>query len=385
MYGKSISRGRTPGKRRSSRFSRGERGVLPGFRGGKEVFFQVFLEGEVFFPVFVGGRGVLAGKFLVFEFLMGVCMKRMWILACLVFVVLGVVSCGGREEADRGMVYNIYVLNKEESRIYSREYVAESTEQEDLIEELLAQLVAPAEKLEYRAPLSGNFELLGFSVEEKQLILNFDEQYKGLPLTTEVLARAAVVRTMTQIKGIDYVSFQIRSAPLTDSMGNMVGIMSADMFIDNAESEINSAEKVRVRLYFANEAGDRLVETNRTLVYNSSTNVSMERLVVEQLIAGPSEQVRDQVYPTINPETKIISIAVRDGICYVNLNENFLTQIYSVTSDVTIYSIANSLSELSNINKVQIAINGDSNVVFRENTSLAVTYGRNLDIVVTGP
>lgn len=312
-------------------------------------------------------------------------MKRMWILACLVFVVLGVVSCGGREEADRGMVYNIYVLNKEESRIYSREYVAESTEQEDLIEELLAQLVAPAEKLEYRAPLSGNFELLGFSVEEKQLILNFDEQYKGLPLTTEVLARAAVVRTMTQIKGIDYVSFQIRSAPLTDSMGNMVGIMSADMFIDNAESEINSAEKVRVRLYFANEAGDRLVETNRTLVYNSSTNVSMERLVVEQLIAGPSEQVRDQVYPTINPETKIISIAVRDGICYVNLNENFLTQIYSVTSDVTIYSIANSLSELSNINKVQIAINGDSNVVFRENTSLAVTYGRNLDIVVTGP
>lgn len=312
-------------------------------------------------------------------------MKRMWILACLVFVVLGVVSCGGREEADRGMVYNIYVLNKEESRIYSREYVAESTEQEDLIEELLAQLVAPAEKLEYRAPLSGNFELLGFSVEEKQLILNFDEQYKGLPLTTEVLARAAVVRTMTQIKGIDYVSFQIRSAPLTDSMGNMVGIMSADMFIDNAESEINSAEKVRVRLYFANEAGDRLVETNRTLVYNSSTNVSMERLVVEQLIAGPSEQVRDQVYPTINPETKIISIAVRDGICYVNLNENFLTQIYSVTSDVTIYSIANSLSELSNINKVQIAINGDSNVVFRENTSLAVTYGRNLDIVVTSP
>lgn len=310
-------------------------------------------------------------------------MKRMWILVCLVLVVMGAVSCGSGDEADKSMMYNIYVLNKDESRIYSREYVAEGTEQEDLIEELLAQLVMPAEKLEYRAPLSGNFELLGFSVEEKQLILNFDEQYRGLPTTTEVLARAAVVRTMTQIKGIDYVSFQIRSAPLTDSAGNVVGIMSADMFIDNAESEINSAEKVRVRLYFANEAGDKLIETNRTLVYNSNTNVSMERLVVEQLIAGPSEQVRDQVYPTINPETKIISVAVRDGICYVNLSENFLTQIYSVTSDVTIYSIANSLSELSNINKVQIAINGDSNVMFRENTSLAVTYGRNLDIVAS--
>lgn len=311
-------------------------------------------------------------------------MKRKWMLLCLLLALLAAVACGGGEQADKSMVYNIYVLNKEETRIYSREYVAENTEQEALIEELLEQLLAPAEKLEYRAPLSGNFELLDYTVEEKQLILNFDEQYKGLPTTTEVLARAAVVRTMTQIKGIDFVSFQIRSAPLADAAGNVVGIMSADMFIDNAESEINSAEKVRVRLYFANEAGDKLIETNRTLVYNSTTNVSMERLVVEQLIAGPSDQVRDKVYPTINPETKIISVTVRDGTCYVNLNENFLTQIYSVTSDVTIYSIANSLAELSNINKVQIAINGDSNVMFRENTSLAVTYGRNLDIVTNG-
>ena len=261
--------------------------------------------------------------------------------------------------------------------------MAQGTEQEALIEELLTQLTETPEKLDYRAPLSGNFELLGYTLEEKQLVLNFDEQYKGLSPTTEVLARAAVVRTMTQIKGIDYVSFQVRSAPLTDLAGNVIGIMSADMFIDNAESEINSAEKVKVRLYFANEAGDKLIETNRTLVYNSNTNVSMERLVVEQLIGGPSEQVKDKVVPTINPDTKIISVTVRDGTCYVNLSESFLTQIYSVTSEVTIYSIVNSLVELSNINRVQIAVNGDSNVMFRENTSLAVTYGRNLDIVTT--
>ncbi len=310
-------------------------------------------------------------------------MKKKRILLCLAFLLLAVMSCGNREQTDEGMKYNIYVLNKEETRIYAKEYTAQSTGQEALIEELLTQLTETPEKLEYRAPLSGNFELLGYTLEEKQLVLNFDEQYKGLSPTTEVLARAAVVRTMTQIKGVDFVSFQIRSAPLTDLAGNVIGIMSGDMFIDNAESEINSAEKVKVRLYFANEAGDKLIETNRTLVYNSNTNVSMERLVVEQLIGGPSEQVKDKVFPTINPETKIISVTVRDGTCYVNLNESFLTQIYSVTSEATIYSIVNSLVELSNINRVQIAINGDSNVMFRENTSLAVTYGRNLDIVTT--
>ena len=311
-------------------------------------------------------------------------MKKKWILLCLVLMILlAAVSCGNEEQTDEGMKYNIYVLNKEETRIHPKEYMAQGTEQEALIEELLTQLTETPEKLDYRAPLSGNFELLGYTLEEKQLVLNFDEQYKGLSPTTEVLARAAVVRTMTQIKGIDYVSFQVRSAPVTDLAGNVIDIMSADMFIDNAESEINSAEKVKVRLYFANEAGDKLIETNRTLVYNSNTNVSMERLVVEQLIGGPSEQVKDKVFPTINPDTKIISVTVRDGTCYVNLSESFLTQIYSVTSEVTIYSIVNSLVELSNINRVQIAVNGDSNVMFRENTSLAVTYGRNLDIVTT--
>ena len=98
-----------------------------------------------------------------------------WLFACFAFLV----SCGSGEETDRSRVYNIYALNKEETRIFSNEYEARSTEQSALIEELLAQLTATPEKPEYRAPLAGNFELIGYSVEEKQLILNFDEQYKG--------------------------------------------------------------------------------------------------------------------------------------------------------------------------------------------------------------
>lgn len=312
---------------------------------------------------------------------MGVRMKKILWFLCLMLCLLGMVSCGEKEQVDRSQIYDIYVINKDETKISANEYEAENTDRDALIDELLAQLAVVPEKLEYKAPLTGNFTLLGYSLEEGQLILNFDEAYKEQPVTTEVLTRAAVVRTMTQVEGIDYVSFQIRSNPLTDNMDNVIGIMSADMFIDNTESEINAREKVRIRLYFANEEGDRLIETNRTLVY--STNIAMEKLVVEQLIGGPSDQVKDKVYPTINPETKIIGVTVKDGTCYVNLNENFLTQIYNVTSDVTIYSIANSLVELPNINRVQIAINGDSNVMFRENTSLAATFERNLDMITT--
>lgn len=307
--------------------------------------------------------------------------KKIWLLFLLLWM-FAAVSCGREEQTDKSRVYNIYVINKEETKISPVEYTAEGFSQDEIIEELLSRLMTPSEKMEYKAPLAGSFELLGYSLDGGQLVLNFDEQYRAQPPTTEVLARAAAVRTLTQVKGVDYVSFQIRSNPLLDNTGNVIGSMSADMFIDNTERKMNSMERVKIRLYFANEAGDGLVETNRTLEYSSySTNISMERLVVEQVIGGPSEQVKGKVFPTLNPETKIVGVTVKDGTCYVNLNENFLTQIYNVTSDVAIYSLVNSLVELPNVNRVQIAVNGDSNVIFRENTSLSVTYERNLNLV----
>ena len=62
----------------------------------------------------------------------------------------------------------------------------------------------------------------------------------------------------------------------------------------------------------------------------------------------------------------------------MNLDENFLTVVNNVSTDVSIYSIVNSLSELSNINKVQILINGEVPSSFT-----ASTFERNLDMVTT--
>ncbi|MBD5461192.1 MAG: GerMN domain-containing protein, partial [Lachnospiraceae bacterium] len=69
--------------------------------------------------------------------------------------------------------------------------------------------------------------------------------------------------------------------------------------------------------------------------------------------------------------------------CYVNLDQTFLTQIYNVTPDVTIYSIVNSLTELANIQKVQILINGESNLTYREIYAFTTIFERNLDINAT--
>ena len=146
-----------------------------------------------------------------------------------------------------------------------------------------------------------------------------------------------------------------------------------------AFEEMNTYEGVKLKLYFANETGDGLVEVIKPVEYNS--NISMEKLVVEYLVKGPDTE---DAFPVINPATKILGVTVKDGICYVNVDENFMTQIYNVTADVVIYSIVNSLVELSNVNKVQIAVNGKTDIVFRETFNLVNLYERNLELIKTG-
>ena len=292
-------------------------------------------------------------------------------------VIFGLCACGQKGKQEQGRLYEIFYVNHEETAIFAGEYRTETTDRDALLIELIEQLGTVPEKLEYKVPLSGSLKLLGYSVTEDQLTLNFDEGYLTQSVTTEVLVRAAIVRTLTQIDGIRYISFQIKTEPLKDASGNVIGVMTADMFVDNAGNEINTYEKAKLTLYLANETGDRLEKVTRTVIYSS--NISMEKLVVEQLIAGPQEG--DKVYPVMNPDTRIVSVNTKDGICYVNLDNTFLTQIYNVNSEVTIYALTNSLVELPNVNKVQISINGDTNVSYKENISLSTVFERNLELV----
>ncbi len=288
-------------------------------------------------------------------------------------------ACEDERQADDGKYYEIYYVNADETKILNREYVTETQDNKDLLEEMLVQLSTQPEKREYTAPLANGFEVVSYTLDNGLLTMNFDEHYRNVKGTKEVLVRAAIVRTLVQLPEVERVSFTVQGEQLVDSNGVAIGTMSSDTFIENAGNEINAYEKANLNLYFANESGDMLVEEHqRNVVYNS--NISLEKLVVEKLLEGPQTE---GVYPTINPATKIVSVMVKDGICYVNLSEDFLSQPYNVTSDVTLYSITNSLVELPNVNRVQIAVNGETDISYRENISLNTVFERNLDLLAT--
>lgn len=296
-------------------------------------------------------------------------------LLCLV-CLLWTAACGEQDESGQGQSVDVYYMNKAETHIQKEEYQLQSTDTAGKIQELLEVMAMPPENKEIKAIITNGFTVLGASQDGEQLVIELDERYRELEPATEILTRAAIVRTLTQIPGITYLSMQVRGEPLTDQSGNPVGVMEAGMFIDNAGDEINSYERVKLKLYFADEEGTGLRGITRTVVYNS--NISLEKLVVEQLIVGPNSK---EVFPTVNPETKVNNVTVKDGTCYVNLNESFLTQTYNVTSAVTIYSIVNSLVELPNVNKVQVSINGETDGTYRETIPFSTVFERNLEVI----
>lgn len=307
--------------------------------------------------------------------------SKILLLLIMLAAVSSVLACGKEEggentEAVSDAEIHIYYLNKDETALVYKSYDPAGESQEEQLREIIMQLQTVPDDVDMKAPMLMGFELLSYYMEGTQLVVQLDEYYRQLSPSTEILVRAAIVRTLTQVEGVDCISLTIGETPLTDRSGNPLGVLTADMFIDNEGSEINAYEQTVLYLYFANESGNALVEIEQTVVYNS--NISLERVVIDQLIAGPDNI---DSYPVMNPDTKVNSITITDGVCYVNLDDTFLTQPYNVIPEVTIYAIVNSLAELSNVNRVQIMINGETAVQYRDNISFETTFTRNLDLV----
>lgn len=303
------------------------------------------------------------------------------IKALLVFVLLlGLSACKSTDDIEESSIFQVNYISKEETKVIPTEYImqADLDDVEAQVEELLSVLGTMPDKLSYKTPLGQGIEVTDFQFNEGNLTLDMNEKYLELSVPLEVLTRAALVRTLIQIDGVNYIGITVNGNTLMDSLGNPLGMMNSETFVDNEGSQINSMEQARIKLYFTDETGTQLIAVNRTLVYN--TNISIEKLVIDQLIAGPTEMTKS-VYPTLNKDTKILGVTINDGTCYVNLDETFLTQISNATAEVVIYSIANSLAELSNVNKVQISVNGETDIMYRETLSLNTVFERNLDLV----
>ncbi|MGN0335424.1 MAG: GerMN domain-containing protein [Lachnospiraceae bacterium] len=299
--------------------------------------------------------------------------KMKW---CLLLLAVLFVSVGCRKDPAVNADTSVYYLNKDETTIKAVPYEIQGETTDEKINELMEMLSTVPDSVDMKKVLPTGVSLMKYTLDRKQLYLDFSAEYLGLDKATEVIVRAAIVNTMCQLDEVSYIGFLVAGQPLTDSRGNAIGLMNPHTFLDNMGSEENATKITKLNLYYANKSGDALKATSCVLEYNA--NVSLEKIIVEQLIAGPTEK---EYYPTIPKDTKIVSVTTKDGVCYVNLDSGFTAQGYDVLADVTIYSIVNSLTDLTGINSVQILVNGETNLNYKDSISLESTFQKNVEIL----
>ncbi|WP_132996102.1 GerMN domain-containing protein [Sporanaerobacter acetigenes] len=112
-------------------------------------------------------------------------------------------------------------------------------------------------------------------------------------------------------------------------------------------------DKLEIVLYYPNESMDYLAPEFRVV---PRKNAQIEEMVIDELLKGTSKKNLKSIVPA---STKVLSIDINDGVAYVSFSSDLVGKDYTEKEEAfVIYSIVNSLTSISSINKVQILIDG---------------------------
>lgn len=306
-------------------------------------------------------------------------MKKVWILATCMTLLLLLGGCrkGQEMETIEEGVYEIYYLNTAGTRLVPMKYQPAAGEEDKgaLIEELMQQLGQVPADFDGQTALGEKIQLQRYMLDGAVLYLYFDPNYMLMNPTREILGRAALTKVFTQIPGIEYINIYSGDQPIVDARGNPVGMMCAADFVESI-SDVNGFEESELVLYFTDENGEVLKAEKRQVIH--SINTSLERLVIEELISGPSQE---GLMPTLPAETKLLNISTTENICYINFDSGFLQNTLNVKEYIPVYSIVNSLVENTDVNRVQISINGANDGLLKDIFPLNRLFEQNQDYI----
>ena len=133
------------------------------------------------------------------------------------------------------------------------------------------------------------------------------------------------------------------------------------------EEEI-SEEQMRqtiVSLYFYNESTQSLVPEGRLIDVKELVEEPYKKLM-ELLIEGPQNS---SLTKTIPDGTKINKIELKGDILYIDLSKEFIENHSGgeTKESSTIYSIVNTMTNLTEVNSVKLLIDGEENKAFKDN------------------
>lgn len=296
---------------------------------------------------------------------------------CLAFALLmvNITGCGKKQEPKEGETA-LWYINAEETDVAKEAYTLKGDTTDAQIKNALKALKKEPNTIEYKSAFQNHIAVEHFEVRDGKINLHMNEAFKKQNKTFRLLFEACVVQTLTQVEEIGYVQFFVGKEPIKNEKGVPEGYLCSADFVQNAGSSLHSYQSADLRLYYANAKGDKLKEEMVNVKYDSNT--SLEKVIVEQLVDGPDE---NSLYPVLSPDTEILGVSTKDGICYVNLDRACQSTKYKIDPKITIYAIVNSITANEAAGKVQILIEGKANVRYQNSVNLSKPFSSDPSIV----
>lgn len=308
--------------------------------------------------------------------------KKRITMICLFLCLLFLTACGnhGKEKTEdtklelkEGQI-KIYYTNLEQTQLVPVPYnVNKSIAIKNQAEDILEILCQSNEEEGYRASIPSSIKITGIEWSEPNISVLCEVDYNILKGYEEILARAAIVKSLCQLETVESVDFKVNGNMLTDSNNNLVGRLNDTSFVDEGEESSTLGEVV---LYFADDTGEQLMR--QYVIVDLSQDISIEEIVLNCLIAGPGGT---GAYPCIPSKTKVLKAATKDGVCYIDLSKEFLDSVEGVKDVVKIYAIVNSLVELPTVSKVSFTVEGEKITEYYDNMISGDFFERKLDLI----
>ena len=280
-------------------------------------------------------------------------MKRKTVLLCL-FALLLLSACSRNTAPETDSEYiSVYHLVREDYRtrgslLRSELIRCNDPQPETLVRGAAYALMRVPEDDELTSAIPDGVRIEDVSLIGRTVTVLMSEGYLDLGSMDKTITDACIVLTMCSVPDVDHVALRTANTSPSRAMS------SEDILLRNT---LTSESLLELRLYFPQSDGGVLSAEYRQISLDE--DIPTERLIIDELIKGPQS---DRLVPILPENTAVLSVYTQDGLCTVSLSESFLSdrEYSSQEIKLAVYSIVNSLTCLSTVDRVQINVRNNN-------------------------
>ena len=205
---------------------------------------------------------------------------------------------------------------------------------------------------ELTSPFPKGMQLLRSEMTAREITLVFDDTLAALSGVGLRLACACIARTVAEYGGYDTVT--IRAEHLSLDGEEAVTVQPAELVLEDRSAGQPNA---LVQLFFADAQGRFLIEEQRSAPVEEKQE--LPEFILRSLIEGPQTE---SLNATIPKGTVLLNVSVVDRVCLVNFSAEFLQNRprNELAERMTVFSVVNSLTQLEDVDSVEILVEGSS-------------------------